>query len=404
MLYYLFNYLDTEFDFLGAGVFKYISFRAVLAAVASLLISMVWGGKLIQYLRAKQIGESVRDLGLKGQIEKTGTPTMGGLMILMSIIIPTLLFAKLDNVYVILLLISAVWMGLIGFMDDYIKVFKKNKEGLKGTFKVIGQISLGLIVGLVLFFNDSVVIRKYINSVNNSMSTIEASNVFSDQKDLITTIPFLKNNEFDYSNLLSFVTDDYTWIIYLLVVVFIITAVSNGANMTDGIDGLAAGTSAIIGCVLLVFAYVSGNAIFSSYLNVMFIPNSGEMVVFCAAFIGACIGFLWYNSYPAQIFMGDTGSLMLGGVIAVLALAVRKELLLPVICGVFLIENLSVMIQVGYFKYTKKKYGEGRRVFKMAPLHHHFQKMEIHESKIVTRFWILGILLAILALATLKLR
>lgn len=404
MLYYLFNYLDTEFDFLGAGVFKYISFRAVLAAVASLMISLLWGGKLINFLRSKQIGESVRDLGLKGQIEKTGTPTMGGIMILLSIIIPTLLFAKLDNIYVVLLLISAVWMGLIGFMDDYIKVFKKNKEGLKGTFKVIGQISLGLIVGLVLFFNESVVIRKYINPVNNSMSTIESSNLFSDQKDLITTIPFLKNNEFDYADLISFVSEDYTWIIYLLIVVFIITAVSNGANMTDGIDGLAAGTSAIIASVLLIFAYVSGNAIFSSYLNIMFIPNSGEMVVFCAALIGACIGFLWYNSYPAQIFMGDTGSLMLGGVIAVLAFAVRKELLLPVICGVFLIENLSVMIQVGYFKYTKKKYGEGRRVFKMAPLHHHFQKMEIHESKIVTRFWILGILLAILALATLKLR
>ena len=404
MLYYFFNYLDAEFDFLGAGVFKYISFRAVLAAVTSLLISMVWGGRLINYLRSKQIGESVRDLGLKGQIEKTGTPTMGGLMILMSIVIPTLLFAKLDNVYVILLLISAVWMGLIGFADDYIKVFKKNKDGLKGTFKVIGQVTLGLIVGLVLFFNESVVIRKYVNPSTNSMSTIESSNVFSDQKDLITTIPFLKNNEFDYSNLLSFVSEDYTWMIYLLVVVFIITAVSNGANMTDGIDGLAAGTSAIIGCVLLIFAYVSGNAIFSSYLNVMFIPNSGEMVVFCAAFIGACIGFLWYNSYPAQIFMGDTGSLMLGGVIAVLALAVRKELLLPVICGVFVIENLSVILQVGYFKYTKKKYGEGRRIFKMAPLHHHYQKMEIHEAKIVTRFWILGILLAILALATLKLR
>ena len=404
MLYYLFNYLDAEYDFLGAGVFKYISFRAVLAAMVSLLISMMWGSKLICYLRSKQIGESVRDLGLQGQIEKTGTPTMGGIMILLSIIIPTLLFAQLDNVYVVLLLVSTVWMGLIGFMDDYIKVFKKNKEGLKGTFKVIGQVSLGLIVGLVLFFNESVVIRKYINPQTNSMSTIEASNLFSDQKDLITTIPFLKNNEFDYSNLLSFISEDYTWLIYLLVVVFIITAVSNGANMTDGIDGLAAGTSAIIGSVLLVFAYVSGNAIFSSYLNVMFIPHSGEIVVFCAAFIGACIGFLWYNSYPAQIFMGDTGSLMLGGVIAVLALAIRKELLLPVICGVFVIENLSVMLQVGYFKYTKKKYGEGRRIFKMAPLHHHFQKMEIHESKIVTRFWILGILLAILALATLKLR
>lgn len=405
MFYYLFNYLDTEFDFLGAGVFKYISFRAVLAAVLSLALSLIWGGKIIRYIRSKQIGESVRDLGLQGQIEKTGTPTMGGIMILISIIVPTLLFAKLDNVYIVLLLISALWMGLIGFLDDYIKVFKKNKEGLKGTFKVIGQVTLGLIVGGVLVFNDSVVIRKYILSTDMQVtSTIESSNVFTDQKDLITTIPFLKNNEFDYTNLLSFVPEDYTWVVYMIVAVFIITAVSNGANMTDGIDGLAAGTSAIIGVTFLIFAYVSGNAIFSSYLNIMFIPNSGEIVVFCAAFVGACIGFLWYNSYPAQVFMGDTGSLMLGGVIAVLALTVRKELLLPVICGIFLVENLSVMLQVGYFKYTRKKYGEGRRIFKMAPLHHHYQKMAIHESKIVTRFWIVGILLAILAVATLKLR
>jgi len=405
MFYYLFNYLDTEFDFLGAGVFKYISFRAVLAAVLSLALSLIWGGKIIRFIRSKQIGESVRDLGLQGQIEKTGTPTMGGIMILISIIVPTLLFAKLDNVYIVLLLISALWMGMIGFLDDYIKVFKKNKEGLKGTFKVIGQVTLGLIVGGVLVFNDSVVIRKYILSPDMQVtSTIESSNVFTDQKDLITTIPFLKNNEFDYSNLLSFVPEDYAWIIYMIVAVFIITAVSNGANMTDGIDGLAAGTSAIIGVTFLIFAYVSGNAIFSSYLNIMFIPNSGEIVVFCAAFVGACIGFLWYNSYPAQVFMGDTGSLMLGGVIAVLALTVRKELLLPVICGIFLVENLSVMLQVGYFKYTRKKYGEGRRIFKMAPLHHHYQKMAIHESKIVTRFWIVGILLAILAVATLKLR
>ena len=405
MFYYLFNYLDTEFDFLGAGVFKYISFRAVLAAVLSLALSLIWGGKIIRFIRSKQIGESVRDLGLQGQIEKTGTPTMGGIMILISIIVPTLLFAKLDNVYIVLLLVSALWMGLIGFLDDYIKVFKKNKEGLKGTFKVIGQVTLGLIVGGVLVFNDSVVIRKYILSPDMQVtSTIESSNVFTDQKDLITTIPFLKNNEFDYTNLFSFVPEDYTWIIYMIVAVFIITAVSNGANMTDGIDGLAAGTSAIIGVTFLIFAYVSGNAIFSSYLNIMFIPNSGEIVVFCAAFVGACIGFLWYNSYPAQVFMGDTGSLMLGGVIAVLALTVRKELLLPVICGIFLVENLSVMLQVGYFKYTRRKYGEGRRIFKMAPLHHHYQKMAIHESKIVTRFWIVGILLAILAVATLKLR
>ncbi|MDB5273093.1 MAG: mraY, partial [Chitinophagaceae bacterium] len=396
-------YLDTEFDFLGAGVFKYITFRAVLAAMLSLGLSLIWGGKIIRFIRSKQIGESVRDLGLQGQVEKTGTPTMGGIMILISIIVPTLLFAKLDNVYILLLLVSALWMGLIGFLDDYIKVFKKNKEGLKGTFKVIGQVSLGLLVGFVLVFNDSVVIRKYINSDTQVTSTIESSNVFTDQKDLITTIPFLKNNEFDYSNLLA-IPEDFAWVVYVIVAVFIITAVSNGANMTDGIDGLAAGTSAIIGVTFLIFAYVSGNAIFSSYLNIMFIPNSGEIVVFCAAFVGACIGFLWYNSYPAQVFMGDTGSLMLGGVIAVLALTVRKELLLPVICGIFLMENLSVMLQVGYFKYTKRKYGEGRRIFKMAPLHHHYQKMAIHESKIVTRFWIVGILLAILAVATLKLR
>ena len=405
MFYYLFNYLDTEFDFLGAGVFKYISFRAVIAAILSLALSLIWGGKIIRFIRSKQIGESVRDLGLQGQIEKTGTPTMGGIMILISIVVPTLLFAKLDNVYIILLIVSALWMGLIGFLDDYIKVFKKNKEGLKGTFKIIGQVTLGLIVGGVLVFNESVVIRKYVlNSDMQVTSTIESSNVFSDQKDLITTIPFLKNNEFDYSNLLSFVPEDYAWVVYMIIAVFIITAVSNGANMTDGIDGLAAGTSAIIGVTFLIFAYVSGNAIFSSYLNIMFIPNSGEIVVFCAAFVGACIGFLWYNSYPAQVFMGDTGSLMLGGVIAVLALTVRKELLLPVICGIFLVENLSVMLQVGYFKYTRIKYGEGRRIFKMAPLHHHYQKMAIHESKIVTRFWIVGILLAILAVATLKLR
>jgi phospho-N-acetylmuramoyl-pentapeptide-transferase len=404
MLYYLFDYANRHFDLLGAGVFKYITFRAFMAAITSLLLSLLWGGKIIQYIRAKQIGETVRDLGLQGQIQKSGTPTMGGIMIILSIVIPTLLFAKLNNIYVILLLITTVWMGLIGFLDDYIKVFKKNKEGLKGIFKVIGQISLGLLVGTVLYFNDEVVVRNYISDLSHAVSTLNVSNTFVDQQDLITTIPFMKNNEFDYNSFFSFVPENYVWIFYVAVVVFIITAVSNGANMTDGIDGLAAGSSAIIGSVLLVFAYVSGNAIFSDYLNIMFIPNSGEIVVFCSAFVGACVGFLWFNSYPAQIFMGDTGSLMLGGVIAVIALVIRKELLLPVICGVFLLENLSVMMQVGYFKYTKKKYGEGRRIFKMAPLHHHFQKMEIHESKIVTRFWIFGLMLAILALVTLKLR
>ena len=403
MLYYLFDYLEQRYDLLGAGVFQYISFRAGMAAFVSLLIAMVFGKKIIGFIQNKQIGESIRDLGLQGQMEKKGTPTMGGLMIIFCIIVPTLLFAKLSNVYIVLLLISTIWLGFIGFMDDYIKVFKKNKEGLQGKFKIVGQVSLGLIVGLTLLYNSGVVIREYTLS-DGSKSTIQSSAVYKDIESNLTTIPFLKNNELDYGSISCLITDNCTPILYVLVVILVITAVSNGANITDGIDGLAAGTSAIIALTLSIFAYVSGNAIFASYLNIMYIPNSGELVIFGAALMGACIGFLWYNSYPAQVFMGDTGSLALGGVIAVMALAVRKELLLPVICGIFLIENLSVIMQVSYFKYTKKKYGEGRRIFKMSPLHHHYQKSGFHESKIVTRFWIVGILLAILSLATLKLR
>jgi phospho-N-acetylmuramoyl-pentapeptide-transferase len=403
MFYYLFNYLEREFDFFGAGVFRYISFRAGMAMICSLFIAMFFGPKMINFLRRQQIGETIRDLGLHGQMEKKGTPTMGGVIIIAAIMIPALLFAKVDNVYVILLLISTVWMGLIGFLDDYIKVFKKNKEGLQGKFKIIGQIGLGLIVGLTLYFNDNVVVRAYLNPAIRNSDGLISSN-FVDEKSMITTIPFLKNNELDYSQLFGIFGDQFIWVFYVLLVIFIITAVSNGANITDGIDGLAAGSSAIIGVALAVFAYVSGNAIFADYLNIMYIPNSGEMVIFVAAFVGACIGFLWVNSYPAQVFMGDTGSLTLGGIIGVLAIAIRKELLIPVLCGIFLVENLSVLIQVSYFKYTKRKYGEGRRVFLMSPLHHHYQKKGMHEAKIVTRFWIVGILLAILTLATLKLR
>ncbi|NJN41554.1 MAG: phospho-N-acetylmuramoyl-pentapeptide-transferase [Flammeovirgaceae bacterium] len=404
MLYYLFNYLDKEFDLMGAGVFQYISFRAGMAAVLSLLITILFGKRLINYLRKKQVGEEVRDLGLEGQIQKKGTPTMGGLIIIAAILIPTLLFAQPNNIYVLILVIATIWLGLIGFIDDYIKVFKKDKAGLAGRFKIVGQIVLGLIVGFVLYFNDEVVIRERVAEANTIEVVEDAKPQYVDVKSTKTTVPFLKNNELDYGSLLPFLDEDYTWIIYVLVVILIITAVSNGANMTDGIDGLAAGTSAIIGLTLAIFAYISGRVDFSSYLNIMYIPNLSELVIFCTAFVGACLGFLWYNTYPAQVFMGDTGSLSLGGIIAVLALAVRKELILPLLCGVFLIENLSVIIQVSYFKYTRKKYGEGRRIFLMSPLHHHYQKMEIHESKIVTRFWIVGILLAILSLATLKLR
>lgn len=404
MFYYLFDYLDKEFDLMGAGVFQFISFRAGMAALLSLLITIVFGRRLIEMLRRKQVGESIRDLGLQGQMEKKGTPTMGGIIIIAAIVIPTLLFAQLDNVYVLLMLGALVWMGLIGFLDDYIKVFRKNKEGLQGRFKIVGQLVLGLVVGLTLVFHHDVVVREFTEPTVMQEEVVGTASNFEDVRSTKTTIPFVKNNEFDYKVLVSWIDPSLTWIIYVLVVIVVVMAVSNGANITDGIDGLAAGSSAIIGLTLAIFAYLSGNAIFSDYLDIMYIPNTGELVIFCTAFVGACIGFLWYNSYPAQVFMGDTGSLSLGGAIAVLALIVRKELLLPVLCGVFLIENLSVIIQVSYFKYTKKKYGEGRRVFKMAPLHHHYQKMELHESKIVTRFWTIGILLAIITLATLKLR
>ncbi len=422
MFYYLFDFLDKKFDFPGAGVFHYISFRAAMALIVSLLISMVFGKRIIDLLQKKQVGETVRDLGLQGQLEKKGTPTMGGLIILSAIVIPTLLFAKLHNVYILLMLVSTVWLGAIGFLDDYIKVFKKNKAGLGGKFKVLGQIGIGLIVGITLYCNDSVVVKeKIFTSGQNSYSIDEMSSsastpkmpIYSKQetKSMKTTIPFVKNNEFDYSSLLSFLGEGYrkwAWLIFIPIVIIIVTAVSNGANITDGIDGLATGTSAIIGVVLGILAYVSGNTVFADYLNIMYIPNSGELVIFIAAFIGGCVGFLWYNSFPAQVFMGDTGSLALGGIIAVFAIAIRKELLIPILCGVFLVENVSVMMQVGYFKRMKKKFGieyaREHRLFKMAPLHHHYQKLGMHESKIVSRFWIIGIMLAVLTIVTLKLR
>lgn len=404
MLYYFFNYIDQQFDFPGAGVFQYISFRAGAAAVLSLLITITFGEKLIGFLRKKQVGEEIRDLGLEGQLQKKGTPTMGGLIILAAILVPTLLFAKLDNVYIILLIVTTVGLGLIGFLDDYIKVFKKNKEGLAGRFKIVGQVSIGLVVALTLYFNSSVVIGEKPASAVAAASGGETAATLSYVKSTKTTVPFVKNNELDYSRILPFLDEQYTWIIYSLVVILVVTAVSNGANITDGIDGLAAGTCAIIGLTLAIFAYLSGRVDFSSYLNIMYIPNLGELVIFCTAFVGACLGFLWYNAFPAQVFMGDTGSLSLGGVIAVVALAVRKELMIPLLCGILLVENLSVIMQVSWFKYTKRKYGEGRRIFLMSPLHHHYQKKSIPEAKIVTRFWIVGILLAILTLATLKLR
>jgi phospho-N-acetylmuramoyl-pentapeptide-transferase len=409
MLYYLFDYLNS-LDIPGAGVFQYISFRAGMAAFLSLLITITFGKNLINFLRKKQVGEDIRDLGLEGQIQKKGTPTMGGLIIIAAILIPTLLFARLDNVYVVLLIVTTCWLGIIGFLDDYIKVFRKNKEGLAGRFKIVGQVGLGVIVGLVLYFNEFVVVREVSPASLASIETAafqqdpDSQIEYKDVKSTKTTVPFAKNNELDYGKIFPFIPAEYTWVIYVLVVIVIITAVSNGANITDGIDGLAAGTSGIIGLTLAILAYLSGRIDFSSYLNIMYIPNLAELVIFCTAFVGACLGFLWYNAYPAQVFMGDTGSLTLGGVIAVLALAVRKELLIPALCGIFLVENLSVIIQVSYFKYTKKKYGEGRRIFLMSPLHHHYQKKNIHEAKIVTRFWIVGILLAIITLATLKLR
>ena len=406
MLYYLFRYLHEHYHLPGVGVFQYTTFRAALAVVTSLLIAQIFGGKLINVLQRKQVGETIRDLGLQGQSEKKGTPTMGGLIILLAILVPVLLFARLRNIYIILMLLSTVWLGLIGFLDDYIKVFRKNKEGLSGRFKVLGQIGLGVTVGWVLYYSNEVTVREYLMP-NGQLSAVDASKAWKDVHLMITTVPFMKNNELNYGDLFSnaqLVFKDFYGLLYIPLVIIIITAVSNGANITDGLDGLAAGTSAIIGITLAIFAFVSGNALLADYLDIMFIPDSGELVVFCTAFVGACIGFLWYNSYPAQVFMGDTGSLALGGIIAVLALIVRKELLIPVLCGVFLIENLSVIVQVSWFKYTKRKYGEGRRLLRMSPLHHHYQKLGYHESKIVSRFWIIGIMLAVITLVTLKLR
>jgi phospho-N-acetylmuramoyl-pentapeptide-transferase len=414
MLYYLFDYLNT-LNLPGAGLFHYISFRAGLALIFSLIVSIVIGKKIINKLRQQQIGETVRDLGLAGQIEKSGTPTMGGIIILAAILIPVLLFAKLHNVYVLTMIIATVWLGLIGFLDDYIKVFKKNKEGLKGSFKIIGQIGVGLIVGCILYFSDDVVVHKRVASNyqlqadEQFVTHLHVQNQGEHFKwiktdDMTTTIPFIRGNEFNYNWLIGDLQKSYGWLLFIPIVIFIVIAVSNGANMTDGLDGLATGTSAIVGIALAVLAYVSSHANFADYLGVMYIPNAEELVIFIAAFVGACIGFLWYNSFPAQVFMGDTGSLALGGIIAVFAIAIRKELLIPVLCGVFLIENVSVMLQVAYFKYSKKRFGEGRRIFLMAPLHHHYQKKGIHEAKIVARFWIVAVLLAVVTIVTLKLR
>jgi len=417
MLYYLFQYLDTTFNFPGAGVFQYISFRAGAALITSLFISMIIGKRLIGFLRKKQVGEDIRDLGLEGQQEKKGTPTMGGLIILAAILVPTLLFAKLHNIYILLILIATVWLGLIGFLDDYIKVFRKDKKGLAGKFKVMGQIGLGLIIGFTMYFSNDIVIRERVepqavvksDQVFGMETATEQTVIFNKTavKSTKTTIPFIKNNEFDYSSLISWLGDNakyWTWLIFIPLVIFIIIAVSNGANLTDGLDGLATGTSAIIGVTLGILAYVSGNIIFANYLNIMYIPNTGELAIYISAFVGACIGFLWYNSYPAQVFMGDTGSLALGGVIAVFAIMIRKEIMIPIFCGIFLAENLSVVLQVSWFKYTKRKFGTGRRIFRMSPLHHHFQLLGYHESKIVLRFFIVGIMLAVLSIVTLKLR
>jgi len=413
MLYYLFEYLEKEFQFPGASLFGFLSFRAAMAIILSLLISTIYGKRIIKFLQKKQVGETIRDLGLEGQAQKAGTPTMGGVIIILATLIPVFLLAKLDNIYIILLLITTIWMGIIGFIDDYIKKFKNDKEGLKGRFKILGQVGLGLIVGATLYFSDDVTIKEKLPMAQQQELLAENPNIapsklFEDEiKSTKTTIPFVKGNEFDYASLITWISPSlkpYAWVIFILAAIFIITAVSNGANLTDGIDGLAAGTSAIIVLTLGIFAWVSGNIIFSDYLNIMYIPRVEEITIYIAAFVGALIGFLWYNTYPAQVFMGDTGSLTIGGIIAVIAIAVRKEWLIPLLCGIFLAENLSVMLQVSYFKYTKKKFGEGKRIFKMSPLHHHYQKSGYHESKIVTRFWIIGILLAILSIVTLKIR
>ncbi|MBU3821069.1 phospho-N-acetylmuramoyl-pentapeptide-transferase [Flavobacteriaceae bacterium XHP0103] len=413
MLYYLFEYLENQFQVPGASLFGFITFRAALAVILSLLISTIYGKRIIEFLQKKQMGETIRDLGLEGQKEKAGTPTMGGIIIILATLIPVVLLAKLENVYIILLIITTLWMGTIGFIDDYIKKFKNDKEGLKGRFKVLGQVGLGIIVGATLYFNPNVTIKEKLPAQVQQEMLAEDPNVpvtkfFKEEgKSTKTTIPFVKGNEFDYADLITWVNpglEKYAWVIFILVAIFIITAVSNGANLTDGIDGLAAGTSAIIVLTLGIFAWVSGNIIFSDYLNIMYIPRVEEITIYIAAFVGALVGFLWYNAYPAQVFMGDTGSLTIGGIIAVIAIAVRKEWLIPVLCGIFLAENLSVVMQVSYFKYTKKKFGEGRRIFRMSPLHHHYQKKGYHESKIVTRFWIVGILLAIISIVTLKIR
>ncbi|GGK20853.1 phospho-N-acetylmuramoyl-pentapeptide-transferase [Yeosuana aromativorans] len=413
MLYYLFEYLEKQFQFPGASLFGFLTFRAAFAMILSLLISTIYGKRIIRFLQKQQVGETIRDLGLHGQQEKAGTPTMGGIIIILATLIPVFLLAKLENIYVILLIVTTLWMGTIGFIDDYIKKFKKDKEGLKGRFKVLGQVGLGIIIGASLYFNSNVTIKEKLpaqvqQEILAKDPKVSPSKLFKDEeKSTKTTIPFVKGNEFDYAELITWINpglQKYAWVIFILVAIFIITAVSNGANLTDGIDGLAAGTSAIIVLTLGIFAWISGNIIFSDYLNIMYIPRVEEITIYIAAFVGALVGFLWYNTYPAQVFMGDTGSLTIGGIIAVIAIAVRKEWLIPVLCGIFLAENLSVVMQVSYFKYTKKKYGEGRRIFKMSPLHHHYQKLGYHESKIVTRFWIVGILLAIISIVTLKIR
>ena len=403
MLYYFFEFLENQYQIPGASLFTYISFRAAAAIITSLLISTIFGKRIIDFLRKKQIGESIRDLGLDGQIEKTGTPTMGGLIIIISTIIPVLLFANLKNIYIILLIVTLVWMGIIGFVDDYIKLYKKDKDGLRGKYKIIGQIILGLFVGFTLFFHPEVTVKEQ----SPFGIELQSADNLTEYKSTETTIPFVKDNVFNYSDLITWIDpglESYTWIVFIFFVVLIIAAVSNGANLTDGLDGLAAGSSAIIILTLGVFTWVSGNIIFSDYLNIMYIPRVGEITIFIGAFVGALVGFLWYNTYPAQVFMGDTGSLTIGGIIAVISIAVRKEWLIPLICGIFLVENISVIMQVFYFKYTRKKYGVGKRIFLMSPFHHHFQKKGYHESKIVTRFWIVGIALAILSIITLKIR
>jgi len=410
MLYYLFEFLEKEYQLPGASLFQFITFRAALAIILSLFIATVFGKKIIRFLQRKQMGEGIRDLGLEGQLEKAGTPTMGGLIIILATLIPVLLFAKLDNIYVILLIVTTLWMGVIGFIDDYLKKFKNDKAGLSGKFKVIGQVGLGIIVGTTMYFHEDITIKREIVNMENGTEIVAKGSqreFHPEEKTLLTTIPFVKGNEFNYEKLVTWAGDGYkkyAWLIFIPIVIFIITAVSNGANLTDGIDGLAAGTSAIIAVTLALFAWVSGNVIFSDYLNIMYIPNTGELTIFIMAFVGALVGFLWYNTYPAQVFMGDTGSLTIGGIIAVIAIAIRKEWLIPILCGIFFLETLSVMLQVSWFKYTRKKSGVGRRIFKMSPLHHHYQKLGFHESKIVTRFWIVGLFLAILTIVTLKIR